>query len=463
MEEMCDRILILDGDPARRQRLELALAGLGVQVHTAADAADALVLLQRTPVDVIVCDADLPGVDGFDALPQLHRFQPDAPVVLTRDGDRATLAAEVLRRGAWAGLPRPEAGPEVELVVAQALALCRARRAEAVRKADLVRGVGERPIVAASDDMIALLELLDRTAGYKSTVLLTGERGVGKESIARAMHTQSPRREAPFVVFDCAAHAPDRAEAALFGAMRAEGEAGHGSPRGPLLDAHRGTLYLDGVERLPATAQVALLRTIRTEEIEPPDDGKPVPVDVRVVAASAVDLEAAVEAGRFRGDLFDRLDVVRMRVPPLRARREDLPLLVDHQLARVRNRRGAPIRRVEDEALERLIGHEWPGNVRELELVVERAAMLAESDALELAHIDAALGRGDGGGDAPPGVSGTDASADLALKPARQAFEAQHILRALERTGGNRTHAAKLLRISHRALLYKIKDYGLRD
>lgn len=459
---MCDRILILDGDAARRERLEIALEGLGVQVLAADDAAAALELIQRTPVDVVLCDADLPGVDGFDVLPQLHRFQPDAPVVLTRDGDRAGLAAEVLRRGAWAGLPGADAGPEAELVVAQALALGRARRAGAVLRADLARGVGERPIVAASDDMIALLELLDRTAGYKSTVLLTGERGVGKESIARAMHTQSPRREAPFVVFDCSAHAPDRVEAALFGATRAEGEAGQGSHRGPLTDAHRGTLYLDEVEHLPAAAQVALLRTIRTEEIAPVGDAKPLPVDVRIVAASAVDLEAAVEAGRFRRDLFDRLDVVRMRVPPLRARREDLPLLVDHQLARLRNRRGTPIRRVEDEALERLIAYAWPGNVRELELVVERAAMIADTDTLELAHIDAALGRSDAG-DARPGVSDADGSPDLALKPARQAFEAQHILRALERTGGNRTHAAKLLRISHRALLYKIKDYGLRD
>jgi two-component system response regulator AtoC len=306
--------------------------------------------------------------------------------------------------------------------------------------------------------MIDLLELLDRTAGYKSTVLVTGESGAGKEIIARAIHAQSPRREAPFVAFDCAGIPENRIESELFGHAKAAFPGAGSASRGLFAQADQGTLFLDKIENLPIPTQIALLRAIQEEEIRPVGESKGSPVDVRVIASSTFDLEHEVAEGRFSEDLFYTLDVVRLEVPALRKRRQDIPLLVDHFLKRFRDQLGKSVRHVSDDALELLVGHPWPGNVRELENVIERALILTEGDTLEASDLTNVVRFGSIGDRA----LGGDAE-DLSLKRARQVFEAGIIRKALARTGGNRTHAAKLLEISHRALLYKIKDYGLRD
>jgi len=330
----------------------------------------------------------------------------------------------------------------------------RLRRANQVLRREVQRATGDRPIVATSEPMIELLELMERVAAFKSTVLVLGESGTGKEVLARAIHAQSPRRNEPFVAVNCGAIPEQLLESELFGHAKGAFTGADRARRGLFVEADAGTLFLDEIGELPTALQVKLLRVLQEEEVRPLGESKARMVDVRVIAATARNLEAEIAAGRFREDLFYRLDVVRLEVPPLRERPRDVPLLADHFLAQFRDTLGKPVRTLSDDALERLVAYRWPGNVRELENVMERAVILAEGDTITLREL-------------PHNVvspeDGDAAGANLSLKRARRTAELQAIRRALRATRGNRTHAARLLQISHRALLYKLKEYGVRD
>jgi two-component system response regulator AtoC len=309
--------------------------------------------------------------------------------------------------------------------------------------------------------MIDLLELLERTAAFKSTVLVTGESGTGKEVIARAIHSQSPRREAPFVAVNCGAIPENLLESELFGHVKGAFTGATRAHRGLFAEANNGSLFLDEIAEMPVGLQVKLLRAIQEEEIRPVGETKSVKIDVRVIAATARNLEVEITAGRFREDLFYRLNVVRLEVPPLRERRQDVPLLADHFLSGFRDTLGKNIRGFSDQALDLLVAYHWPGNVRELENMIERAMILTDGDTIEASAFPPSIHSG------PSQRIGQSERAegdeDFGLKRGRQVFEAQLIRRALGQTDGNRTHAAKLLEISHRALLYKLKDYGIKD
>jgi two-component system response regulator AtoC len=297
---------------------------------------------------------------------------------------------------------------------------------------------------------------MERAAAFKCTVLLTGESGTGKEVLARAIHAQSPRRNEAFVGVNCGAIPETLLESELFGHAKGAFTGADRTRRGLFAEADGGTLFLDEIGELPTPLQVKLLRVLQEEEVRPLGESKSRPVDVRVIAATSRDLEAELAAGRFRDDLFYRLNVVRLSVPPLRERPKDIPLLVDHFFAHFQDALGKPLQSVSDEALERLVTYPWPGNIRELENVIERSVILATGDRITLrelpenvVHLDEQARAG--------------ASSDLGLKRARRSLEAELIRRALRATGGNRTRAARLLEISHRALLYKLKEYGIRD
>jgi DNA-binding NtrC family response regulator len=450
---LAERVLVVDDDDALRESLELVLAEEGYDVAGAADGARALERVSVEPIDIVLCDVRMPGMDGMELLPELVRRLPHATVVMMSAYGSSDLAVEALRRGAYDYLTKPFQPSEVLLTLRKARERERLRRSNDLLQRDVDRVIGERPIVAASAAMIDLLEILERASEFKASVLLTGEAGTGKEVLARAIHAQSPRREAPFVAVDCGALPGADLESELFGSgSRSIPE---GRPRrGLFAQADGGTLFLDEIAALPTSVQPQLLRVLQEEEVRPVGESKPRPVDVRVLAASSRDLEAEVIAGRFREDLLYRLSVVRVKVPPLRERREDIPLLVDHFLGAARASLGKSLRAVDGETLERLVAYTWPGNVRELENVIERAAILARSDRIEP-------------GDLPDNVvvprPDRGEAQDLSLKRARQELEAELILEALRRTGGNRTHAARLVGISHRALLYKIKEYGIRE
>jgi len=452
---MAERILVVDDDASLRESLELLLAAEGYDVLSAPGAAPALELAERTPVDVVLCDLRMPGMDGLELLPQLARRLPGATLILMSAYGTEELALEALRRGAHDYLPKPFQTGEVLFTLRKARERDRLHRAREILQRDVERVVGDRPIVAASQGMIELLEWVERAAAYKTTVLITGESGTGKEVIARAVHAQSPRRDDAFVAVNCGAIPENLLESELFGHARGAFTGADRARRGLFAEADGGTLFLDEVGELPLPLQVKLLRVLQEEEVRPVGESKPRKVDVRVIAATARDLDAAVRDGAFREDLFYRLDVVRLAVPALRERRDDIPLLVDHFLASFRASLGKPVRTTTDEAMDRLTRYAWPGNVRELENVMERAVILADGDRVGLAELPPAVVEA-------PAAAADAASTDYSLKRARRTAEAHAIQRALAATEGNRTHAARLLGISHRALLYKIKEYGLR-
>ncbi|MDJ0786180.1 MAG: sigma-54 dependent transcriptional regulator [Myxococcota bacterium] len=451
---MSERILIVDDDEALRESLELLLAAEGFPVQSAPDGAAALEALAETPFDLILCDLRMPGVDGLDLLPEFRSRAPQATVFLMSAYGTDDLALEAMNRGAYDYLQKPFQPSDIVLAIRKARERERLRRNNEVLKREVDRAAAERPIVAASQAMIEVLEVIERAAEFKATVLLTGESGTGKEVLARAIHAQSPRRDEAFVAVNCGAIAENLLESELFGHVKGAFTGADRARRGLFEEASGGTLFLDEVGELPQALQVKLLRALQEEEVRAVGSSKPRSVDVRVLAATSRDLEAAVAQDSFREDLFYRLNVVRIPVPPLRERREDIPLLVDHFLARYRDELQRDVKSVREDALAALVAYPWPGNVRELENVIERALILTRGDHLGLDDLPQNVKAGP---EPEPGAPGL-----YSLKEARREAEQAAIRRALEATDGNRTHAARLLEISHRALLYKLKDYGIR-
>ncbi len=451
---MADRILIVDDDEGLRESLALVLAAEGHEVSGAADAEQALERAAATPVDVVLCDLRMPGMDGMQLLPELVRRLPDSTIIMMSAYGTDDLAIEALQRGAYDYLAKPFQPSEALLAIRKAREREKLRRSNRLLRRDVRRAIGERPIVATSESMIAVLEMLERAAAFKATVLIIGESGTGKEILARAIHAQSPRRDEAFVAVNCGAIPENLIESELFGHARGAFTGADRARQGLFAAADGGTFFLDEVGELPPTLQVKLLRVLQEEEIRPLGESKPRAVDVRVIAATARDLEAEVAAGRFREDLYYRLNVVCLRVPPLRERPKDVPLLVDHFLEHFRLTLGKPVRTISDDALAKLVAYPWPGNIRELENVIERAVILADDERLTARQL-------------PENVVSPETSlgggTDFSLRRARRMLEAEVIGRALRATGGNRTRAAKLLEISQRALLYKIKEYAIRD
>jgi two-component system response regulator AtoC len=452
---MSRRLLIVDDDDSLRESLALVLGAEGFEVALAADGDEALARLDDACPDIVLCDLRMPGRDGLALLPELARRRPDATLILMSAYGTEELALEAMRRGAYDYLAKPFQPTEVLLAIKKAQERERLRRKSDLLARDVERAVGERPIVAASPGMIEVLELIERASEFKATVLLTGESGTGKEVLARAIHAQSPRRSEAFVAVNCGAIPEALLESELFGHAKGAFTGADRARRGLFVEADGGTLFLDEIGELPFALQVKLLRVLQEEEVRPLGEAKSRQVDVRVIAATARALEDEVAGGRFREDLFYRLNVLRVEVPPLRERREDIPLLVDHFLAQSRDSLGKPVRGVADDALARLVAHRWPGNVRELENVIERAVILAHSDQIGLRELPPNVAQAESADDGPAG--------DLSLRRARRAAESEMIRRALRETDGNRTRAAKLLGISHRALLYKLKEYEIRD
>ena len=308
--------------------------------------------------------------------------------------------------------------------------------------------------------MRTVLEVARKVARYPSTVLVTGESGTGKELIARLVHRSSPRAEAPFVAINCGAIPEALLESELFGHARGAFTGATDERRGLFEEADGGTLFLDEIAELPVPLQVKLLRALQEGEVRRVGDNASRTVDVRVVAATARDLDSEVASGRFRADLFYRINVVRLHLPPLRDRGEDIPALARHFATLCGERFGMRSPRISRGAMRLLMEYGWPGNVRELENVIERAIVLSDGEEIAAEHLPGAMS---GGGADAGGAPGSAEASDLSVKRQGELLERSLIKRALERTGGNRTRAAQLLELSHRALLYKIRDYGLED
>jgi two-component system, NtrC family, response regulator AtoC len=449
-------VLVVDDEESMRHLLTVILAERGYQVRAVSNGEDALRELAARDYDLVLSDVRMPRMDGMALLRRSLELHPDLTfIVMSAYGTHDT-AIEAMKAGAYDYVSKPFKPDEVVLVLRKAEERLRLSRENRRLRSELAGGFRLENLVGGSAVVQELMRQIRKVAPTPATVLLTGESGTGKELAARALHDLSPRAPLPFVAVNCGAIPAELIESELFGHVRGAFTDASRDKAGLAAEADGGTLFLDEIGELPFALQVKLLRFLEEGEVRRVGDTRAEKVDVRVVAATARDLQRAVREGAFREDLFYRLHVVGIRLPALRERPEDIPALVEHFLAKYRRLRPeAPLRGVTPEAMEVLLAYRWPGNVRELEHAVERAVVLAEGPDIGLADLPDELRS------APPAPRLPASGGDLSVKRALRAVEEQLIRRALERTGGNRTRAAELLDLSYRALLYKIKEYSI--
>lgn len=468
------RVLVVDDEESLRHMLSLALSKDGYHVWTASSGSEALELLRRKDrFDICVSDIRMAGMDGLAFIQEAARLGSSAPtfVAMSAYGDEA-LAVEALRRGAFDYISKPFAPEDLSLKLRliierrQLGGLAAEPRSPLRITAPAGRGDPTPPgldeIVSVAPSMEEIFCTVRKVASFPTTVLITGETGTGKERIAGAIHREGVRARRSFVAVNCGAIPENLLESQLFGHVQGAFTDARADHAGLFEVAHGGSLFLDEIAELPLPLQVKLLRALVGKEIRRVGDTRTIPVDVRVIAATAQDLYEAVRAGRFREDLYYRLNVVTVHLPPLRERREDVEVLARHFVTRLSERLGLATATVSTGALARLQAYDWPGNVRELENAIERALVLSEGDGqLTEADLDE---RFDSARHLPPSssVERLVNEGELSLKVVLPRVERLLIERALEQTQGNRTRAAKVLGISHRALLYKLKEYSVR-
>jgi two-component system response regulator AtoC len=453
---MSRRILIVDDEPSIRKVLAAHLKRMGHEVDTAEDGAAAISQLEHELFHLVVSDLKMPVVDGMSLLRWVESNQPGLPLILITAHGTIETAVEALKHGAFDYVTKPFDLVELEGIVKKALAT--EQRNAGHLHAPPGRAA-ERAMIGTTPQMREVLRLVDKVAPSPTTVLVTGESGTGKELVARALHERSDRAERPFVQVNCGAIPETLFEAELFGYEKGAFTGAVASKPGRFELAHRGTLFLDEVGELPRDLQVKLLRVLQERRIDRVGGVQPIEVDVRVVAATNVDLKKAVDTGRFRNDLYYRLSVFPIHLAPLRERVDDIPLLVEHFLRHYSARLGKGVHRVSPDAMASLLEHPWPGNIRELENLMERAVLLTETDSVTLGDLPT-LERTDGPGEGPE-LDALDLKEYVRVHLAR--LERTRIQRVLEAEDGNVTRAARRLGISRKSLQTKMKEYGLRD
>jgi two-component system response regulator AtoC len=445
------RVLLVDDEANIRRTLSVVLHQEGYEVDAVADGREALKRLPSEIYDFVITDLRMPGVDGMAVLEEVKRVHPETLVVMMSAYGSTDLAIEAVKRGAVDYIAKPFASDDLVLLLRKATERERLRRENARLRRQVAQERGEGNLVSSSPAMQEVIRTIEKVAGHKSTVLITGESGTGKEMVATAIHRMSLRRDAPFVTVNCGAIPANLIESELFGYIKGAFTDAGRNKKGLFEEADGGTLFLDEIGELPPMLQVKLLRALQDGEIRRLGDVRTIPVDVRVIAATARNLEEEVRGGGFREDLFYRLNVIRIEVPALRERPEDIEPLAEHFREMHTARLGRRVSTISPEAMATLVEASWPGNVRELENAIERAVVLAEGgeiDAGVLPLMGAQAGEVEG-------------AQTLSIKRATARIESELIRQALARTGGNRTRAARLLEISHRALLYKLKRYGI--
>jgi two-component system response regulator AtoC len=450
------RILVVDDEENLRHMLQVLLRKQGYRTDVAADGAEALRLAGESTYDFVLCDIKMPVMDGPSFLREAVAAGVGGTIIMMSAYGTIETAVECMKLGAYDYISKPFKNDEIVLVLKKAQERERLKCENRRLQEEVRREFSFESIVSRDARMQEVFSLIRKVSGFKTTVLILGESGTGKELVARAIHYNSSRREAPFVAVNCGAIPETLLESELFGHVKGAFTDAVADKAGLFEQADCGTLFLDEVGEMPLPLQVKLLRVLQEEEFRRIGATAARKVDVRVISATSKALEREIAEGRFREDLFFRLNVFTIGLPPLRERLADIPLLVDHFLAKQGERLGRPGVRCTPAAMKALAGYHWPGNIRELENAIERGLILCDSDLLDVGCLPAAIrGRVE--------TAGTllVPSDDLSIKRAEEMIERELVRRALERTNGNRTHAARLLEISLRALIYKIKEYGL--
>jgi two-component system, NtrC family, response regulator AtoC len=446
------KILVVDDEPGLRQTVSRILGAEGHTVGTAGEGEEALNKLSTEDVDLVLCDLRMPKMDGLEFIERYTSGGGHALVIaMSAYGDSDTAIA-AMQKGAYDYVQKPFRAEEVVLAVRKAAERekLRAKVEELEDQLSTIRGADE--IIGHSASIKAALDMARKVARHPSTVLITGESGTGKELVARLVHKSSPRADKAFVAVNCGAIPEPLLESELFGHVKGAFTSADRDKIGLFEEANGGTLFLDEIGELPAALQVKLLRALQEGEVRRVGATTSQRIDARVVAATNRDLGVDVASGRFRGDLYYRVNVVTIRLPALRERAQDVPELALHFLRLYNARLGLKVESISPAAMRTLMDYAWPGNVRELENVIERALVLSAGPTIEREHLSDIIA---------PVSAAQPAVDDFSVKRQTEALERTLIRRALERTNGNRTRAAQLLDLSHRALLYKIRDYDL--
>ena len=449
-------VLIIDDEPGLRQTVSLILADEGYEVHTASDGEEGLARALEVQPDIILCDVRMPRLTGLEFLEKYRGANGTGMVIVMTAYGGMEMAIQAMKKGAYDYIQKPFSPDQL------VLALKKAEERETLRRevTRLREEVGidrrYRQIVAKSPAMTKALEVAAKVAKHTSPVLITGESGTGKELVARLIHDESERSRGAFIPVNCGAIPENLLESELFGYTRGAFTGADRDKPGLFEAASGGTLLLDEIGDMPVTLQVKLLRVLQESEIRRLGDTRARSVDVRLVAATNKDLEEEVRLGDFRRDLFYRIAVVPIHLVPLRQRRDEIPLLVNHFIEQYNRKLKLDMRGIESDAMRLLLEYPWPGNVRELENTIERAMVLTDGPKIMVDDLPANVANPIVALDSP------DLPDDeLSVKKHSAILERRLIKQALERTGGNKTRAADLLELSSRALLYKIREYGL--
>jgi len=447
-----EKILVVDDDDSMCQFLSIMLRKEGFEVTTVKDGRSAIEKIKETGFDVVITDIKMPGMDGLQVLDEIKAIDPSTPVVIMTGFASQKTAIEAVNKGAFQYLEKHANNDEVKIVVRNAIEMKKVQSQNVFLKRQLRKWHDNKEIIGTSEEMAKVFKTIEKVADTDSTILIYGESGTGKELIAKEIHYRSGRANGSFVSINCGALPKDLLESNLFGHVRGSFTGAVRDQEGLLKVAEGGSFFLDEVsEMLPAT-QVKLLRALQEREIIPVGGNKPIKIDVRLIAATNADLEKMVSEGRFRADLFYRLNVIPLRLPPLRERRDDIPILVDHFLKKLTQ--GGREKSVSKECMELLCAYDWPGNVRELENVIERSYVLDENGLIAPQDLpekirDRSTRRGSLVIDSP----------NLTLEE----LEKEYILKVLNHTGWQKKKASELLGINPSTLYRKLQAYGIEQ
>src|SRR3989304_1616816 len=465
------RILIIDDEESMRHMLSIILKKEGYEVVSAESGQQALKVLGKDDFNFILCDIRMPDMDGLEFLRRLKTqdarheikdlslepsaFSPQPVVIMMSAYGTIDTAIECMRLGAYDYISKPFKADEIIITLKKAEERERLKSENIRLKKAFQEDFDFRNIIASSPQMLDIFNLIEKVAGYNTTVLITGESGTGKELVASALHYNGSRKDKSFIAVNCGAIPENLLESELFGHVKGAFTDAVRNKNGLFEEADGGTIFLDEIGELPKDLQVKLLRVIQEGELRRVGDSKSRKIDVRIIAATAKDLMEEIKKGNFREDLFYRLNVVPIKIPPLRERQGDIPLLVNHFIERYAKKFGKAVKGISDMAMNLLISYAWPGNVRELENIIERAVILEDTEVIREENLPFTKKTGQS-------LHQIEAlSNDLSIKKAEEELEKTLIRKALEMTNGNKTKAAHLLEISHRALIYKIKEFGL--
>jgi len=443
------KLLIVDDEAATRTTLGDLLRAEGYTVEAVADGFKALARLPEFSPDLVLTDLHMPGIDGVELLRKVKETNPELPVVLMTAFGGVEMAVTAMRDGAADYLLKPLNFEELSIVIGRTLEAAKLRQEANELRSKLRDRYSFDNIVGNSNEMQRVFKTVAQVAPSRATVLLSGESGTGKELVAAAIHHHSPRAQGPFVKLHCAALAESLLESELFGHERGAYTGADRKREGRFEQANGGTLFLDEVGEISLGTQVKLLRVLQEREFERVGGGQTLHVDVRLIAATNRDLKEMVAAGKFREDLYYRLNVINLTLPSLRERPSDVPALAMHFLKRYAAENGKAVKTFSDEALHRIASYDWPGNVRELENVIERAVVLTDGDSIELSHLPPELG-----------VVVRRSAAPTVPGATLDELERFAILKTMESVGGSTSRAAQILGVSVRKIQYKLQEYS---